>query len=70
MTTTCAIASSSPGTSAAAAVGRFLKGTWEFLNMLRPSQARAQLLELANAKQAEQPELAAHLRKAAAADWL
>ena len=38
--------------------------------MLRPSQARAQLLELAAAKQADQPELAAQLRKAAVADWL
>ena len=69
MNTTYPLASS-PHAGLNAAVARALKGTWEFLNMLRPSQARAQLLELAAAKQADQPELAAQLRKAAAADWL
>jgi hypothetical protein len=70
MNTTYPLGSSWNVAPAVSAVARALKGTWEFLNMLRPSQARAQLLELAADKQADQPELAAQLRKAAAADWL
>ncbi len=49
---------------------RAVRAAWDFLNMLRPSQARAQLLAMAAAQEAERPELAAQLRNAATGEWL